>query len=331
MEWHYTIEAIDSPVILLYKNMEEKPDEVSAVLREDEYLSYLAGLSRNGGEISLWLTLGPFYFPAGLADDEAADLEMVDISLLKPDAGSEQFSRTWKPILREGPIFLDGLYQPKYNFISYNYANIRSEEDQRVLLHYSNDDHARIYLNGELIQKTSFTGLNNYKTVEIALRRGNNALLYKLEQSVGGVFFHARITGLDGRPLDTLGYSIFPGMPDFESKKLAKPLFQAVQEEEFTDRTIRFKTGALHYPHLIKCSYFPNWKVEGAEKIYHVTPNFMLVYPEREEVTLYYGSLMSDTIGRLLTSCGIVIFLGILILHITKGKSKNEGEVTQGN
>jgi len=94
---------------------------------------------------------------------------------------------------------------------------------------------------------------------------------------------------------------------------------------------MRFKTGALHRPHLIKCSYFPNWKVEGAERIYHVTPNFMLVYPEREEVTIYYGSLMSDTIGRLLTSCGFVIFLGILIMHIMKGKAKNEGEGTQDN
>jgi hypothetical protein len=331
MEWLYTIEAIDTPVILLYKDMEEKPYEVSAVLREEEYLSYLAGLSRNGEEISLWLTLGPFYFPAGLADDEAADLEMVDLSLLKPEAGSEQFGRTWKPILRKGPIFMDGLYQPKYNFISYNYANIRSEEDQRVLLHYSNDDHARIYLNGEPVVRTSITGLHNYGAAEIELKEGNNALLYKLEQSVGGVFFHAKITGLDGKSLNTINYSIYPGTPDFRCKKLEKPLSRAVQEEEFTDRTIRFKTGALHYPHLIKCSYFPNWKVEGAEKIYHVTPNFMLVYPEREEVTLYYGSLMSDTIGRLLTSCGIIIFLGILIMHIMKGKAKNEDKGTQGN
>ncbi len=331
MEWLYTIEAIDSPVILLYDDMEEKPDEVSSVLREEEYLSYLAGLSRNGGEISLWLTLGPFYFPAGTSDEEAADLEMVDISLLKPEAGMGQFGRTWRPILREGPIFLDGLYQPKYNFISYNYANIRSEEAQRVLLHYSNDDHARIYLNGELIQKTPFTGLNTYKTAEIELKEGNNALLYKLEQSVGGVFFHAKITDLDGKPLDSVNFSIFPGTTDFRCKKLEKPLPGVVQEEEFTDRMIRFKTGALHRPHLIKCSYFPNWKVEGAERIYHVTPNFMLVYPEREEVTIYYGSLMSDTIGRLLTCLGIIIFLGILIMHIMKGKAKNEGEGTQDN
>jgi hypothetical protein len=331
MEWLYTIEAIDTPVILLYEGMEEKPDEVSAVLREEEYLSHLDGLSRNGGEISLWLTLGPFYFPAGLADEEAADLEMVDISLLKPEAGRGQFGHTWRPILREGPIFLDGLYQPKYNFISYNYANIRSEEGQRVLLHYSNDDHARIYLNGELIQKASFTGLNNYKTVEIALKRGNNPLLYKLEQSVGGVYFHAKITDLDNKPLDTIDYSIFPGTPDFECRKLEKLSSPVLQEEEFADRTIRFKTGALHRPHLIKCSYFPNWKVEGAETVYHVTPNFMLVYPEREEVTLYYGSLLSDTSGRLLTCLGSIIFLGILIMHITKGKAKNEDKGTQAN
>jgi len=329
MEWLYTAEAIDSPVILLHEGAEANPDEVSAVLREEEYLTYLAGLSRSGGEISLWLTLGPFYFPAGLADEEAADLEMVDLSLLKPEAGSEQFGRRWRPILREGPIFLDGLYQPKYNFISYNYANVRSEEDQRVLLHFSNDDHARIYLNGELIQKTAFTGLNNYKTAEIELKEGNNALLYKLEQSVGGVFFHAKITGLDGRPLDSVDCSIFSGMPDVVGKKLERPLFQALQEEELTDQTIRFKTNALHLPHLIKCSYFPNWKVEGAERIYHVTPNFMLVYPEREEVTLYYGSLVSDTIGRSLTSCGFIIFLGILIMHIMKGKRKHENTISQ--
>jgi len=70
---------------------------------------------------------------------------------------------------------------------------------------------------------------------------------------------------------------------------------------------ISFDTSCIGKPHIIKVSYFPNWKVKGAEKIYMVSPAFMLVYPQQSHVELYYGHTLIDAIGIFLSFAGIII------------------------
>ncbi|MCX8178879.1 MAG: hypothetical protein N3D75_03570 [Candidatus Aenigmarchaeota archaeon] len=72
---------------------------------------------------------------------------------------------------------------------------------------------------------------------------------------------------------------------------------------------IEFDTDCIGKPHIIKVSYFPNWKVKGAEKIYMVSPAFMLVYPTENHVKLYYGMTFIDTIGIIFSFMGILIIL----------------------
>jgi hypothetical protein len=79
---------------------------------------------------------------------------------------------------------------------------------------------------------------------------------------------------------------------------------EAIKQEE-----IFFTTTCLNKPHIIKMSYFPNWKVEGAEKIYLVSPSFMLIYPEKNNVRIYYGKTKADIIGALFTILMIIILL----------------------
>lgn len=88
--------------------------------------------------------------------------------------------------------------------------------------------------------------------------------------------------------------------------------------EHVSGHTIRFTTAAPGQPHIIKCTYFPNWKVRGADRVYLVTPCFMLVYPEQNEVELYYGYTLSDNVGRILTA------LGLLALGIAATRRKHE-------
>jgi len=100
------------------------------------------------------------------------------------------------------------------------------------------------------------------------------------------------------------------------SPKEAEPLFfkkpietkcsisEIVREEE-----ILFNTTCLNKPHLIKISYFPNWKVEGASKVFLASPSFMLVYPQQENVRLYYSKTIFDYIGILLSVIGIIFVL----------------------
>ncbi len=86
-----------------------------------------------------------------------------------------------------------------------------------------------------------------------------------------------------------------------------------INEELISDEEIIFRTDCTGKPHVIKVSYFPNWKVQGADKVYLVSPSFMLVYPESEHVRLYYGKTFADILGGLLTIFGILIILVVLV------------------
>ncbi len=80
------------------------------------------------------------------------------------------------------------------------------------------------------------------------------------------------------------------------------------------DATIRneeilIRTNWIGKPLLVKMSYHPNWKVEGADAIYLVSPSFMLIYPKQERVRLYYARGAADKAGMALTGLGILLVL----------------------
>jgi len=81
---------------------------------------------------------------------------------------------------------------------------------------------------------------------------------------------------------------------------------------------IRFETSCIGVPHMIKFSYFPNWKVSGAREIYPVSPSFMLVIPEKKEVILKYGWTRADLLGIVLTLLGMGWVLGSLLWSVYK-------------
>jgi len=76
--------------------------------------------------------------------------------------------------------------------------------------------------------------------------------------------------------------------------------------ETIKNEEISFTTSCVGKPHIISVSYFPNWKVEGAKKIYLVSPSFMLVFPEQENVRLYYGSTSANDVGLILSIIGLI-------------------------
>ena len=74
-----------------------------------------------------------------------------------------------------------------------------------------------------------------------------------------------------------------------------------------TDNSISFSVDQVGVPVLVKASYFPNWTVEGAEGPYRVAPNFMVVVPTANRVTLTYGTSGIEYLGYLLTLVGVVL------------------------
>ena len=77
---------------------------------------------------------------------------------------------------------------------------------------------------------------------------------------------------------------------------------------EGTD-TIDFDVDRTGTPILVKTSYFPSWKVDGAEGPYRVTPNLMVVVPTSNHVHLHFEQTTVDYLADALTLLGIVLVI----------------------
>ncbi|GAB5045772.1 6-pyruvoyl-tetrahydropterin synthase-related protein [Thermodesulfovibrio sp. TK110] len=55
---------------------------------------------------------------------------------------------------------------------------------------------------------------------------------------------------------------------------------------KFDHKEIVFYTEGIGIPHIIKISYFPKWKAEGAKGPYLISPSFMVVIPEKNYVKI---------------------------------------------
>jgi hypothetical protein len=67
---------------------------------------------------------------------------------------------------------------------------------------------------------------------------------------------------------------------------------------------MEFSTDCVGKPHIISVSYYPSWVVYGADRVYMVSPSFMLVYPKEERVRLVYSKLPEDWFGISLSVLG---------------------------
>jgi hypothetical protein len=100
-----------------------------------------------------------------------------------------------------------------------------------------------------------------------------------------------------------------PGAIPFRSLE-QQPVKQAFSPEcrvkdALGNEEVRFDTECPGRPHLIKISYHPKWRVEGADRIYLVSPAFMLVYPTATHVRLVFGNRWPDYAGWTATAVGI--------------------------
>lgn len=93
-----------------------------------------------------------------------------------------------------------------------------------------------------------------------------------------------------------------------------------VYDVELEDHRIAFSTTAVGVPHLVKVSYFPNWKAYGAEGPWRVTPAFMLVIPTEERVELKFRNTWAEWLGLLVTLVTVVWF-------VRRGRGRDMGDL----
>ncbi|MEQ1785531.1 MAG: 6-pyruvoyl-tetrahydropterin synthase-related protein [Acidimicrobiales bacterium] len=80
-----------------------------------------------------------------------------------------------------------------------------------------------------------------------------------------------------------------------------------VRNLEVGTNEISFDVDEPGTPVLVKASYFPNWRVSGADGPYRVAPNLMVVVPTDEHVELTYGREPIEWIAYALTAIGIAL------------------------
>ncbi len=72
-------------------------------------------------------------------------------------------------------------------------------------------------------------------------------------------------------------------------------------------------------PLWIKASFHPNWRVEGADRIWRASPAFMLIFPNEPLVRLYFGRAWYEYLGLSLTGLGVALAIYMLILTRASG------------
>ncbi len=77
---------------------------------------------------------------------------------------------------------------------------------------------------------------------------------------------------------------------------------------------VSFRTDRVGEPHIVKVSWFPNWKVEGAEGPWLLSPGLMVVVPTQSEVRLSYRDTPVELAGKALTVAGVVALLTPTVL-----------------
>ncbi len=118
------------------------------------------------------------------------------------------------------------------------------------------------------------------------------------------------------------------GEPAPETALSFKGLEEAPEKRSFSsnchvkdavgNEEVRFETDCPGRPHLIKISYHPKWRVEGADRIYLVSPAFMLVYPTDRHVRLVFGNRWPDYAGRAATVAGITWLLAETLVFLSR-------------
>jgi len=77
--------------------------------------------------------------------------------------------------------------------------------------------------------------------------------------------------------------------------------------------TIRIHTSRPGHPLLVKVSYHPRWRVEGADAVRLASPSFMLIVPTQPDVTLVYGATGLD---RIATGTSAAAWLFVVVFSI---------------
>ncbi|HWP67873.1 MAG TPA: hypothetical protein VN437_01140, partial [Rectinemataceae bacterium] len=86
---------------------------------------------------------------------------------------------------------------------------------------------------------------------------------------------------------------------------------EGIANEHVDNFEIDFDTAQPGRPHYIRVSYAPGWRSRNGEKIYPVSPGFMLIVPKTNRVELVYARTGWEIAGLLLSLLSIPAAIGL--------------------
>ena len=98
-----------------------------------------------------------------------------------------------------------------------------------------------------------------------------------------------------------------------ENDNDAARLSTALEADEQGVEIVR--TTAVGVPHLVKVSYFPNWKAKGADGPFRAAPALMVVVPTEEQVSLEFRSTWAEYLGMALSLAGLLFVVAAAIVN----------------
>lgn len=116
------------------------------------------------------------------------------------------------------------------------------------------------------------------------------------------------------RPLTDDGPASWTRAPAAEARAVPKQALPAVDVSNIrtTESSVEFDVSRTGVPVMVKTSWYPNWRAEGADGPWRATPNFMVVVPTSKHVKLTYATATVDWVGRALTVVGLVGLGGLV-------------------
>ena len=94
-----------------------------------------------------------------------------------------------------------------------------------------------------------------------------------------------------------------------------------ISDLNIQNELITFKTNKQNQLHLIKVSYFPNWKIKNGYGPFRISPSFMAVVPKDELVEIRFESSNVEKALNLLSI--LTLFGALLITYKYKKRSNN--------
>lgn len=108
---------------------------------------------------------------------------------------------------------------------------------------------------------------------------------------------------------------LFSNAPGLKSGPVGKVDLSKVS---VSDNGVSFRVSKIGVPVAVRFSWYPSWDVSGADGVYRLGPNMMLVIPTENTVTLSVPSPVGRSLGEVIALFGVLLYASFVLVSLRK-------------